>query len=325
MDDDLRRFAREVIEAEAAAVAAMAAAVGDGFGRAVRLLVDCPGAAVVTGIGKAGHVARKVSATLASTGTPSHFLSPADALHGDLGSVRDGDVLVAFSASGESEEIVRILSVIKGLGNRVVAVTASEETSLGRHGDAVIPIGQVGEACALGLAPSCSTTAMLAVGDALALTISRAKKFTADDFARFHPAGALGRRLLKVGECMTFRLGENLPTADAGQTVAEALAAVSAIRRRPGAICVLGEGEELLGVFSDGDLRRLLTDRPAALHGPIGEVMTATPKTVGEDDLAAEALATMRRHRIDELPVLAEGGRCVGLIDVQDLMLLRLG
>ena len=288
-------------------------------------MIACRGAVVTSGVGKAGHVARKVSATLASTGTPSHFLNPADAVHGDLGSVRDGDCLLLFSASGESEEIVRLLGIVRRLGHPTVAVCRGRDSSLGRYAQAVVAMGRVEEACPLRLAPTCSTSAMLALGDALALCVMRERRFTADDFARFHPAGQLGRRLMRVDEAMTFRAGENLPVAGAEQTVGDVLLAVSKITRRPGAVIVVGGDGRLAGIFSDGDLRRLiLSEGGSALERRIGEVMTRDPKRVRADALAADAMATMRRHRIDELPVVDGADRAVGLIDVQDLVVLKL-
>ena len=315
---------REVVEAEADAVRRMADAVDDAFADAVDLLADCGGAVVASGVGKAGHVARKVSATLASTGTPSHFLSPADALHGDLGSVRDGDVLLLFSASGESEELVRLLGITRRLGHRAVAVCRGRDSALGRDSDVVVSVGRVAEACPLRLAPTCSTTAMLAVGDALAMCVMRRRDFTADDFARFHPAGQLGRKLMRVEEAMTFRAGVNLPTATPDQSVGDVLRQVSTITRRPGAVVVVDD-DRLAGIFSDGDLRRLIVAEPAAALGRrIGEVMTVNPKRVRADALAADAMAVMRQYRVDELPVVDADGRATGLIDVQDLVVLKL-
>ena len=318
-------FARSVIAEEAAAVARMGEAVDDGFAKATGLMRECHGAVVTTGVGKAGHIARKTSATLASTGTPSHFLSAGDAVHGDLGSVRNGDVLLVFSASGESEEIVRLLGILRRLSHPLIAITATRESTLGRHADATIAIGRIEEACPLGLAPTCSTTAMLAVGDALALSVMRERHFTADDFALFHPAGQLGRKLMKVHEAMTFRSGENLPLARESQTVGEVLQAVSTITRRPGAVLIVDGSGRLAGIFSDGDLRRLIiSDSDKALSRRIGEVMTRNPKQIAGEALAAEAMAIMRRHRIDELPVVDGQERPIGLIDVQDLVVLKL-
>lgn len=322
---DVLSFAREVISAEAQAVARMEHALQTGFEEAVARILSGPGALVTTGVGKAGHVARKVSATFASTGTPSHFLSPADALHGDLGAVRAGDLLLVFSASGESEEIVRLLDVIRRLGHPLIAITATGRSTLGRFADVVLEMGRVEEACPLRLAPSCSTTAMLALGDALALTVMRERHFTADDFALFHPAGQLGRKLLRVHEAMTFRAGENMPTAREDQTVGEVLQEASRITRRPGAVVVVDPTGRLCGIFSDGDLRRLLLSaQDRALSLPMGQVMTRAPKRVKGEALASEAMAIMRRHRIDELPVVDDEDRPVGMIDVQDLVVLKL-
>jgi arabinose-5-phosphate isomerase len=326
MDPVLRQFAREVIETESTAVRAMIEALDDEFERAVRLILDCPAAVLASGIGKAGHVARKVSATLASTGTPSHFLSPTDAVHGDLGSVRKGDIILIFSASGESDEILRLLSIVKKLDHPVIAITASRNSGLGRFSDVVLKMGAIEEACPLGLAPSASTTAMLALGDALALSVMKLRKFTSEDFALFHPAGQLGRKMIKVREAMTFRLGENLPVASDQLTVGQVLHNVSSIKRRSGAVILTGgDGGKITGIFTDGDLRRLVTDDDGSgLKRPIADVMKRNPKRIQADELASEAMAIMRQYRIDELPVVDEEDKPVGLIDVQDLVVLKM-
>lgn len=325
MDESLRQFATQVIETEAGAVRAVAGAIGEEFEKAVRLILDCPASVLTCGIGKAGHVARKLSATLASTGTPSHFLSPADAVHGDLGSIRRGDVVLILSASGESDEILRLLSIVKKLDHPVIALTASKANSLGRFADVVLPMGRIEEACPLGLAPSASTTAMMALGDALALTVMKLRKFTAEDFAMFHPAGQLGRKLIKVKEAMTFRRGENLPVASDALTVGQVLHEVSSIKRRSGAVVLMNEAGKLSGIFADSDLRRLVTDDDgSSLKRPIREVMTKNPKRVSGEDLASEAMALIRQFRIDELPVVDEQDRPIGLIDVQDLVVLKM-
>jgi len=325
MDDPLLQFALQVIEAEASAVRSVASAVGDSFARAVSLVLDCPASVLTSGIGKAGHVARKVSATFSSTGTPSHFLSPADAVHGDLGSVRRGDVVLIFSASGESEEILRLLSLLKKLGHSTVAITRARTSELGRVADVVLEMGKFDEACPLGLAPSASTTAMLALGDALALTVMKARRFTAEDFAVFHPAGQIGRKLIRVSEAMTFRLGENLPVASDRLTVGQVLHEVSSIKRRSGAVLLVDESGRLSGLFSDGDLRRLVTDDDgSALKSPMRDVMTKQPKRISADALASQAMAMMRQYRFDELPVIDQDGKPVGLIDVQDLVVLKM-
>lgn len=337
MDASLRQFARDVIDTEAAAVKSLSANIGESFDRAVRLIHDCRGSLLVSGIGKAGHVARKLSASFSSTGTPSHFLNPAEALHGDLGSLRAGDVVLILSYSGESDEILRMLSVVKQLGNPLIAITSTGANALARFADVVLELGRIEEACPLGLAPSTSTTAMLALGDALFLSVMRSRKFTAEEFAVFHPAGQLGRKLIKVREAMSFRAGENLPIASdrltVGQVLHESSAAGSAtkratsVRRRSGATVLIDDASgKVSGIFTDGDLRRLITDDGggAFLKRPIREVMTANPRRIGAERLASEAIAIMRPLRIDDLPVVDADDRPVGLIDIQDLVVLRM-
>jgi arabinose-5-phosphate isomerase len=324
-DHRILQFANQVIETEASAVRAMSAALNDDFERAVTLILDCPASVLTTGVGKAGHVARKISATLSSTGTPSHFLSAGDAVHGDLGAVRQGDVVLIFSASGESDEVLRLLSLVKKLNHPVISITSSKTNSLGRFSDAVLAMGKIEEACPLGLAPSASTTAMLALGDALALTVMKLRRFTSEDFAVFHPGGQLGRKLIKVKEAMTFRAGENLPLASDKLTVGEVLHAVSRIKRRSGAVILTDDQGKISGIFTDGDLRRVITaDSSSALTRPIRELMTHNPKRISAEDLASEAMALMRSGRFDELPVVDENDKPVGLIDVQDLVVLKM-
>ena len=321
----IRNTALKIIRSEAAAVCAMEKAINGDFERAVDLVLKCRSSLILTGVGKAGHIARKLAATFSSTGTPSHFLSPTDAVHGDLGCVRSGDVVMILSASGESDEILRIISIVKKLGHQIIAITSSKANGLGSHSDVVLEMGTVTEACPLGLAPSASTTAMLALGDALALTVMQERHFTAEDFAIYHPAGQLGRRLMSVGEAMTFRLGENLPVAIDSLTVGGVLKQVSTIKRRSGAVVLVGDDGRLSGIFTDGDLRRLLTNDPmGALNRPMREVMGRDPKRVAVDQLASEAMAIMQKHRIDELPVVDAECKPVGLIDVQDLVVLRM-
>ncbi len=338
MESDLRQIAVQVIETEARAVRAMVQAVDEQFELAVRMILDCPGAVLTSGMGKAGHVARKISATLASVGTPSHFLSPADAVHGDLGAVRQGDIVLVLSASGESEEILRLLSIVKKLNHRVIAMTATRSSSLGRHADVVLATGRIEEACPLGLAPSASTTAMLALGDALALTVMKLRNFTAEEFAVYHPAGQLGRKLMRVREAMTFVRGHNLPLSADDRTLGQVLEERAKLGQRldereqrlrlPGAIVLVDPAtEQLSGIFTDGDLRRLVANSPSGavdLNRAIGEVMTRNPKRIAADALASEAIAMMRPLRIDELPVVDDAGHPVGLIDIQDLVVLRM-
>ena len=325
MDVDVLNFARQVIEAEACAVKGLAAGIDDDFERAARLIAQSTGSVVTSGIGKAGHVARKLAASFSSTGTPSHYLNPAEAVHGDLGAVRRGDVVVILSYSGESDEILRMLSVVKKLGNPVVAITSATSNSLGRFADVVLKLGKIEEACPLGLAPSATTTAMAALGDALFLSVMKLRNFTADEFAVYHPAGQLGRKLIKVREAMSFRRGENLPVASDRLTVGQVLREVSSIKRRSGAVVLVDDAGRISGIFSDGDLRRLiLHDDEKALKRPVREVMTPRPKRINGEALASEAMAILRQHRIDDLPVVDDADQPIGLIDVQDLVVLRM-
>jgi arabinose-5-phosphate isomerase len=325
MDDSVCEFGRGVMEAEAAAVRAAAALLDAAFERAARLILECRGSLLTSGVGKAGLIARKLAATFSSTGTPSHFLNPADALHGDLGAIRSGDVVLLLSYSGESEEILRLLNVIRKLDHPVIAITQSADNSLGRFSQVTLRLGSIDEACPLGLAPTATTTAMLALGDALALSVMRLRNFTAQDFAMYHPAGQLGRKLIKAREVMTFRRGVNLPVASERLTVREALQQVNSIKRRSGAMLLVDEQGRLSGIFADSDLRRLITERDGqVLDRPIREVMTRDPKRVRAETLASEVMAVMRQFRIDELPVVDQEGCPIGLIDVQDLVVLKL-
>jgi arabinose-5-phosphate isomerase len=325
MEDSIRQFARQVLEAEAAAVARLAQGLDEGFERAAAMILDCRGAVLTSGVGKAGIIARKLAATFSSTGTPSHFLNPADALHGDVGAIRQGDLVLILSYSGESEEICRLVSVVRKLGHPIIAMTSHERSTLGQAAAVVLRLGQIDEACPLGLAPSATTTAMLALGDALALAVMRQRDFTAADFAVFHPAGQLGRKLIRVREAMTFRRGENLPVARDNLTVAQVLREVSGIKRRSGAVVLIDADGRLSGLFADSDLRRLLTGGDASvLDRPIAQVMTRNPRRIHQEALASEVMAIMKEYRIDEVPVVDDEGRPVGLIDVQDLVVLKL-
>lgn len=325
MDNSIRQFARQLIEVEAGAVKLIASSLDEHFDRALKLIHDCSGAVLTTGVGKAGIIARKLAATFASTGTPSHFLHPGDALHGDVGAIRTGDLVVILSYSGESDEILRLLSVIKKLDHPVIAITSSDRSSLAKHAQVVLKLGQIEEACPLGLAPSATTTAMLALGDALALCAMKMRDFTAQDFALFHPAGQIGRKLIKVKEAMTFRMGENLPVAPDHLSIKDVLVKVSTIKRRSGAVILVDREGKMTGIFADSDLRRLLTNGDTSvLEKPIRDVMTKNPKKVSGDALASEVMAIMKQYRVDEIPVVDDENRPVGLIDVQDLVILKM-
>ncbi len=310
--------ARRILREEAAALVAAADGLDESFSAAVRLVEGCSGALVVTGIGKAGLVARKVSATLASTGTPSHFLHPAEAVHGDLGVLRGDDVLLALSQSGESEEIVRLLPHITARRIPIIAITGRRGSSLGRAAAVVLATGSVREACGLGLAPSTSTTLLMALGDALALVTSSRRAFTADDFAARHPGGSLGRQLMRVDDAM--RPLARCRTARPEETVRHVFSRPLP-SRRTGAVMILDTAGTLVGLFTDSDLARLFEQtRAAAIDAPIGAVMTPRPTTVPTGVRLDEALAILDARRISELPVVDGCGRAVGLIDVVDLL-----
>ena len=314
----------EVLRVEAAAIARLAdlmvgSSRAEAFDRAVMTVLQCNGQMVVTGMGKAGLVGQKVSATLASTGTPSFFLHPAEALHGDLGRVRKGDVVFALSNSGETSEVNRVMGAVKKLGVPVIGVTGAAESTLGQHSDVLLDIGRVVEACPMQLAPTASTTVMLALGDALAMAVLEERGFGPRDYARFHPAGSLGRRLLRVDEVM--RKGAALPLVSTGVTVADALIQTSKTKGRPGASLVVDKDGALAGIFTDGDLRRLLEGGSfERLNQPIDDFMARSPKVLAPDDLAEDAHRLLRENRIDMAPVVDGSRRPIGLIDVQDLI-----
>jgi arabinose-5-phosphate isomerase len=315
--------AAEVIRHEAAAVARLEDRLDEGFLRAVELVLGSAGQLVVTGMGKAGLVGQKISATLASTGTPSFYLHPAEALHGDLGRLRQGDVLLALSNSGETDEVNAVIPVARKLGAVVIAMTGRPDSTLAGLADTVLDIGRVEEACPLKLAPTASTTAMLALGDALAMVVLDGRGFGREDYAVFHPAGALGRRLMRVSEIM--RQGEELPLVPGTMGVREVLITMTRTPGRPGAALVVdGEGR-LAGIFTDGDLRRLLdSGELERLGAPVADFMGHEPKSIDPEALIEEAQRVMQDHHIDQLPVLDGDGRPVGLIDVQDLLDVRI-
>ncbi len=315
------RYAREIIEIEARALESVAARLGDSFCRAVELLFECSGSVIVSGIGKAGLVGQKIAATLASTGTRSHFLHPAEAIHGDLGRIRTDDVVLMLSQSGETEEVARLLPSIAAVATPLIAVTSRPASRLGRAAQVVIELGPLQEACSLGLAPSTSTTAMLAVGDALALVTSRSRGFSRDDFARFHPGGSLGRQLARVDDRM--RTLSDCRVADCSHTLREVLVEARLPGRRTGAIMIVDHDGGLRGIFTDSDLARLFESRrDSMLDGPIRQVMTKNPATVPQGSMLDDAVAMMAERRISELPVIDADGRPVGLLDVTDIVAL---
>lgn len=317
-------FATNVIRAEGQAVMDLTRlAAADVFKAVVQAFLDCAGSVIVTGMGKAGIVGNKISATLASTGTASHFLHPAEAVHGDLGRIQTTDIVLALSHSGESEEIVRLIEPLKQRQIKLVAIVGDPASRLAVHSDLVLSMGMLDEACPHGAAPTVSTTCMLALGDALALTTMKARNFSVEDYARFHPAGALGRKLLTVGQTMWFRPGESLPLAGLNDTIQQMLTNNETTKRR-GAVMVVDEAGKLAGIITDADLRRAMAQGGTAVFAKkVSELMTADCKRVRENALAAEATGLFHQYRIDELPVVDESGRPVGLIDVQDIVAIK--
>lgn len=312
-------YAREIVRLEGQALLKLAGRLDLNFCRAVELFAACRGSVVVCGVGKAGLIGQKISATLASTGTRSFFLHPTEAVHGDLGRLREGDVVLLFSQSGETEEVVRLLPSLKELNLPVVAVTARATSSLGRRATIVLELGALQEVCSLGLAPSTSTTAMLALGDALALVTGRLRGFDRFDFARVHPAGALGRRLSSVEDRM--RSLEECRISRRSSSVRDVFAEERRTGRRTGAIMLVDDDGRLAGLFTDSDLARMFESRRYAdFDRPIGDVMTHKPTVVVVGTVLADAVALMADRKFSELPVVDVAGRPVGLLDVTDLV-----
>ena len=320
-DADLIASGRQVIDVEAQALVALQARVGSEFAAACRLLLDCRGRVVCTGMGKSGHIARKIAATLASTGTPAFFLHPGEASHGDLGMVTDADVVLALSNSGESDEILAILPALRRQGNPMIAVTGRPQSSMARLADVHLDASVPAEACPLSLAPTASTTAALVMGDALAVALMEARGFTADDFARSHPAGTLGRRLLlHIRDIM--HVGDDIPSVPAEASTTAALLEMT--RKRLGMTAVVDAGGVLQGVFTDGDLRRCLDDENTDLHAtPVSRLMGRTPKTISPDALAVEAAHLMEEFKISSLVVVDGDRRVVGALNIHDLLRAR--
>ena len=317
-------YARQVINAEAKGVAKMAELVDKTFADAAELIYNCKGSVIVTGIGKAGIVGQKISATLASTGTPSHFLHPAEAVHGDLGRLRKGDVVLVLSYGGETDEIIRLINIVKQLEIKLIAITSNRDSRLAAHSDIVLCMGELDEACPFGVAPSVSTTCMLAIGDALAITIMKARDFSIEDYARFHPAGSLGTKLITVEQSMMFKAGEKLPIAKITDTVKELLEKNGDVKRH-GAVMVVDSKGKLAGIVTDADLRRLMSQGGAKVFDyAVKDIMTANCKRIKASALAAEAMAIFHKHRIDDLPVVDEQEKPIGLIDVQDIVAIKI-
>ena len=315
--DTILARGRAVLQAEETAIREAHARLGDAFVKAVEAILRCKGRVCVTGVGKAGLIGNKIQATFASTGTLSYSLHPVEALHGDLGMIHPDDVVVALSKSGSSE-LVELLPRLKHLGCIIIVLTARPNSAAAERADFVLDIGQTAEACPLGLAPSSSTTAMLAMGDALALTVMEQKAILPEQYASYHPGGALGRFLMKTTEIM--RTGPDCPRVLVTAKLADCFEVILQAPRRAGAAGVVDEAGRLVGIVTQGDFFRLFTRGDHTPDRPVAEVMTASPKSIGLEARCTEALELMRKYAIDELPVVDEAGHLAGMIDIQDLM-----
>lgn len=332
---DERDFARAVLRQEAAAVASLAETLGAPFHEAVDLLAKCAdsgGAVLVTGLGKSGLIGAKISATMSSLGVTSHPVHPSEAAHGDLGRFRQSDTVIALSFSGETEEVSNVAAILRQDGLRIIAITGgrgddpeSSQSTLRRLAHVCLCIGDCEEAGGPDFAaPTSSTTAMLALGDALALATARRRQFTGEDFRKRHPGGALGGLMRPVTEVLRFKSGQNCPLIPAALSVREALERAAEAGRRPGAILLVDAAGALAGIFTDGDLRRLILRDAGELSRPIADVMTRKPRTIRDTALVRDAVTTFRECRQDEIPVVDDAGRPVGILDVQDLIAMKL-
>lgn len=313
----IKKFALEILDIEAAAIRNLRTKIGPEFQKAVQFIANCKGRVILTGMGKPGFIARKIAATMSSTGTPSFFVHPAEAVHGDLGMITEKDVVIAISQSGESLEVVNLLPVLKKFGVPLIAMTSRTQSTLAKNATVVLDLGVTREACPLNLAPSASTTASLAMGDALALCLSKKKKFRSEDFAVFHPGGNLGRRLMRVKEIM--RTGKKNPIVKQGTSVEGALLKITAARA--GSCTIVDAKGQLVGIFTDGDLRRHLKNGGGnILKARVENLGTINPKFIHQDKLVEEAYHTLKMAKIDELPVVDDRRKVVGLLDVQDIL-----
>lgn len=320
MEDVMLEQARQVLRMEAEAVLEQVERIDELFKAAVEMIMACPGRTVITGMGKSGIIGRKMAATLASTGTPSFYLHPAEGIHGDLGMVTEGDVVIALSNSGETGEVLHILPSLRRIGAKLIAMVGNPNSTLAKNSDIVLNVGVTREACPLGLAPTSSTTAALAYGDALALALLSKRKFTASQFAVFHPGGSLGRKLLLTVEDIMHSGTEN-PLVKADISVQDALFVIT--DKGLGAVSVVDDDNKMLGVLTDGDIRRGLSKGVDFLKRPVTELMTASPKTITKEKLAAQALHIMESNRpkpITVLPVVDAENHVIGLLHMTDLV-----
>jgi arabinose-5-phosphate isomerase len=308
-------LARKVLQTEAAAILALVDRLDERFEQAVRLLLECRGRVVVTGMGKSGIICRKIAATLSSTGTPAFFLHPAEAIHGDLGVLQSDDVIVALSHSGETDELLRLLETIKRLGARLITITGEPLSTLGKAADVALDCHVSKEACPLNLVPTASTTAALALGDALAMTLLVAKGFRQEDFANLHPGGKLGKRLMRADQLMN--AGEQAPIVHTGDEMREVIYEIS--RKKLGMSCVVDDAGRLVGIITDGDLRRHMGDTPDLLASRAEAVMTRNPVTIGAETLAVEVLNTLERRKITSVVVVDGDQKVLGVVHLHDL------
>lgn len=313
----IKALGQAVVHTETAALSALADRIDESFVRACGHMLHCTGRVVVSGMGKSGHIGGKIAATLASTGTPAFFVHPGEASHGDLGMITPQDVVIAMSNSGETDEILTIVPLIKRLGVPLIAMTGNLESTLAREADVVLNVGVTQEACPLGLAPTSSTTTALVMGDALAIALLETRGFSAEEFARSHPGGRLGRRLLLHVEDIMHK-GARIPRVTVDTPLRDALLEIT--HKALGMTAVVDDAGQLRGVFTDGDLRRTLDKAVDMRHTPVGEVMTAQCKTASPRELAVEALKTMDDHKVNALPVVDEGGRLIGALNMHDLL-----
>jgi len=319
MTDDLPAnpidLARRVLETEAQAILGLVPLLNGNFDRALDLLHGCAGRVIVTGVGKSGIIAHKLSATLSSTGTPAIFLHAAEAVHGDLGVVQKDDVVIALSYSGETEELIRLLEAIRRIGAKIISLTGHTESTLGQASDVTLSCHVAEEACPMNLAPTASTTATLALGDALAMALSRKKGFREEQFASLHPGGRLGKRLMKIASLM--HAGDAVPRVRADTPMPDVIHEISA--KRLGMTCVVDTNDRLVGIVTDGDLRRHLSRSKNLLDGVAGDVMTLQPATIGRDMLAVEAMRILEERKITSLVVASKDGRVDGVVHLHDL------
>jgi arabinose-5-phosphate isomerase len=308
-------LARKVLQTEAAAILALVDRLDESFERAVRVLLECRGRVIVTGMGKSGIICRKIAATLSSTGTPAFFLHPAEAIHGDLGVLQPEDTIVALSHSGETDELLRLLETIKRLGARLIVMTGEPQSTLGKAADVTLDCHVSKEACPLNLVPTASTTAALALGDALAMTLLVTKGFRQEDFASLHPGGKLGKRLMRAEQLMT--VGDQTPAVRSGDEMREVIYEIS--RKKLGMSCVLDDEGRLVGIITDGDLRRHMADASDLLARRAEDVMTRNPITIARDTLAVEILNMLERRKITSVVVVDDDHKVLGVVHLHDL------